>query len=158
MTKTDNKTSAAGGSPEANATPPVPPATAPTHGNGAPNATLTKAEEFAASCSTEGCSEASWPAADERRKEAWKHGHCPKHFGPKKTADEWAKAKGMLHEFSEGKRGSRARPKAPAPLIHNPKHVHYHRARRSNGWAANEELTEAEFEIAVQTADSHVYR
>lgn len=78
--------------------------------------------------------------------------------GPKKTVEEWATAKGMFHEFTEGKRPPRSRPKAPAPLIHNPKFVHFHRARRSNHWAPNEEMTEVEFDAAVEVADSHVYR
>jgi hypothetical protein len=76
----------------------------------------------------------------------------------KKTATEWAKAKGMAHEFSEGKLGPRARPKQPKPVIHNAKFVHFHRARASNHWASNEELTEAEFDKAVAAADAHVYR
>lgn len=87
-------------------------------------------------------------------------GLCAKH-GEKVdrlTAEGWARKKGMAHEFSEGKRRASAPPKAPKPLIHNPKFVHFHRARASHGWAPNEEMTEAEFDKAVAAADGHVYR
>jgi hypothetical protein len=83
---------------------------------------------------------------------------APAPVGPKKTAEEWAKAKGMFHEFTEGKRGPKARPKSKAPQVHNPKFVHFHRARHSNGWPIGMELTEAEFEQAIAAADAHVYR
>lgn len=84
----------------------------------------------------------------------------------KRTVEHWAREKGMLPEFSEGKRSPNAPAKAPAPLVHNPKFAPYHAARASLRWPIGMELTEAEFDKAialnggppVDGCEPHVYR
>jgi hypothetical protein len=76
----------------------------------------------------------------------------------KKTVEHWAKTKGLLPEFTEGKRPPNARPKAAAPLVHNPKFAHFHAAKHAHGWPIGMELSEAEFDQAVADVQAHVYR
>jgi hypothetical protein len=73
----------------------------------------------------------------------------------KKTVEHWARAKGMLPEFSEGAKLPSGR---PAPAVHNPKFAPFHAARVSLRWPIGMELTEAEFDQAVADTQAHVYR
>ncbi len=77
--------------------------------------------------------------------------------GPVKTVEDWATAKGMLPEFTEGRKNPRF-PKAPAPQIHNPKFAPFHASRAANRWPIGMEMTEAEFDQAIADTKAHVYR
>ncbi len=74
-----------------------------------------------------------------------------------RTAEQWAEAKGMLPEFVPI-----AAPFAPAGsqpgLQHNPSYWRFAATRVGMGWPIGKELTEAEFDSAVETALSHTYR
>jgi len=69
---------------------------------------------------------------------------------PKRQVEQWAEAKGMLPEFY------------PAPPSHagaiplgtrrNPEFWRYAAARGLNGWVIGAEVTEAEFDAAVEQA------
>lgn len=73
------------------------------------------------------------------------------------TAEQWAEAKGMLPEFIPV-----AAPFAPAgaaPVLqHNPSFWRFAATRAGMGWPIGKELTEAEFNAAVDTAMNHTYR
>lgn len=74
------------------------------------------------------------------------------------AAEHWARAKGMLPQFIEGKKMPTARAGAPAPLVHNPKHALFHAAKHGKKWPIGMELTEAEFDAAVAETQGHVFR
>jgi hypothetical protein len=87
----------------------------------------------------------------------------------KKTAEEWATAKKMLPEFTEGELdATRAKkyPKAKKPLIHNKAHAPFKAAKASLQWPIGMELTEKEFDEAialnggppVKGIEAHVFR
>lgn len=77
------------------------------------------------------------------------------------TVEAWARAKGMLPEFHLVPAPARVlakHPKASPTRVHNPKFAEYSRARDSLHWRINTEITEADFNKAVETAAAHVYR
>lgn len=82
----------------------------------------------------------------------------PAAVAEKRTVEHWARAKGMLPEFAEGKKPPNARPKAKPPLVHNPKFAHFHAAKHGRRWPIGMELTEAEFNAAIAETQAHVYR
>jgi hypothetical protein len=87
----------------------------------------------------------------------------------KDTVENWARAKGMLAEFTEGELdATRAKkyPKAKKPLIHNKSHAPYKAAKASLKWPIGMEVTEVEFDAAialnggpaVKDVTPHIYR
>jgi hypothetical protein len=87
----------------------------------------------------------------------------------KDTVENWARAKGMLHEFSEGELdATRAKkyPKAKKPLVHNKAHAPFRAAKASLQWPVGMEVTEDEFDKAialnggppVKDVTPHIYR
>lgn len=85
----------------------------------------------------------------------------------KRTAEEWARAKGMLPEFHERESPRKKRhPKAKPVRIHNRAHAPFRAAKASLRWPQGKELTEAEFDAAialnggppVEGVTKHVYR
>ncbi len=84
----------------------------------------------------------------------------------KRAVEHWAKLKGMLPQFTDGKKAANARPKAKPPQIHNPRFAPFHAARSSLRWPIGMEMTEAEFDKAIALnggpaadgVEQHVYR
>lgn len=73
-----------------------------------------------------------------------------------RTAEQWAEAKGMLPEYIPIA-APFARPDAPKILQHNPQFWRYRAASAS--WPLGKELTEREFDDAVELAvNGHQYR
>jgi len=65
-----------------------------------------------------------------------------------RTAEEWAKAKGMDQRFL---------PSTNAFAITNPKFQDYAQARAHGGWPIGKELTEAQFDAAVIEAKTPTF-
>lgn len=72
------------------------------------------------------------------------------------TVEVWARAKGMLPELVPGPtpptKGARPR------LVGNPEHWKFAAARAGERWPEGKELTEAEFDAAVDKAATHSFR
>lgn len=75
----------------------------------------------------------------------------------RKTHVEWATARGMVPKILEQPRVQNQ----GAKLVHgriNPKWDEYAQARAHHGWLPNQEMTEAEFEAALEAPKAHVFR
>jgi hypothetical protein len=82
----------------------------------------------------------------------------PPPAGPKKTAEDWALAKGHLPETKPGKPRADF-PQAEVPPIHNLDAAKYKGALFGTfGGVYGREVTEAEYDAAVKAAADHVYR
>lgn len=80
----------------------------------------------------DGANETAAPAEPERR-----------------TAEDWAQRKGMFERFLAPS-GEFARP--------NPLYQDWAQARAHGAWPEGKELTEAEFDAAVEAAKGHTFR
>lgn len=78
-------------------------------------------------------------------------------LAPVRTAEQWAEAKGMFPHFIPVA-SPFARADALPTLQHNPQFWRFAATRAGMGWPIGKELTEAEFDAAVETAMSHTYR
>lgn len=75
-----------------------------------------------------------------------------------KTAEEWARAKGMLPELIEVATPF-ARAGATPARQYNPQFWKFNATKAGSGWPEGKELTEAEFDAAVMHATTgHQYR
>jgi hypothetical protein len=70
--------------------------------------------------------------------------------GPKKTVERWATEKGFLPAmFQDAAAHPRAIPPAPRP---NPETWRFNGARAGSKWPEGAEVTESEFDAAIETA------
>lgn len=74
---------------------------------------------------------------------------------PKLQAEQWAERKGHLPEFFPVMARAGHLPVAPR---HNPKFWMFAGARAASGWPIGAEVTEAEFDAAVEAATTGVSR
>jgi hypothetical protein len=74
---------------------------------------------------------------------------------PKKTVEEWALAAGMLPEHFVVPAPAGHLPVAPR---HNPKFWMFNGARAGSRWPQGAEVTEAEFDAAIEKATTGVSR
>ncbi len=74
----------------------------------------------------------------------------------RRTAEEWARAKGFLPAFFKGPAVRKAHLLRSSGLRENPEWWKY--AAASAPWPTGKELTEAEFDAAIVAATTHVHR
>lgn len=70
----------------------------------------------------------------------------------KKTIEQWATEKGMLPEKFVSPPAKPGAKKLPAPPRPNPKFGLYKQAKQHRGWPEGQEVTEEEFDAAVEEA------